>query len=492
MIVKRSGLARYHFSGCDNPIMSMTLRSHSSVARVESAVAEFLQQHAWLTGLRLALSGGRDSIVLLDVLSRLSCCPPCTVVYVHHGLQQAADRQAQHCAQLAQTIGWPFQVQRVRIPTHPPEGIEAAARRLRYAALAEGLNATECVLTAHHAGDQAETFLLAALKASGPDGLAGMQPLRRLGSGWLGRPLLTLASADIRAYAEFHRLHWIEDPSNADLRFDRNWLRREILPRLAERFPVEQRLAMAAALQGELREGLATSLAPLLAQLVPNPGLSKSKSTGAGAGAGAGLGEIAGVCAGSNPCESADVDPSLSEISGTGATAVLDLAQLLQQSPKLHSWLVREFLQQAGVPLPRQGPLREFLRQLSTAGALASPVLHWAGWSLRTYRGRLFLLREQDLRPASPEPLIWPAEQAVLTLPDGRRLTREQLRAAGVATGPVEIRFRQGGEIVHTAQGRRELKNLFQARGVPPWERTRVPLVWQSGQCVAVLWNATR
>ena len=412
---------------------------------VASALREFLGQHSEIDRLRVALSGGRDSTVLLHALAEQDPERRALALHVHHGLHPLADRQADHCQRLAAGLGYACRILEIRVPERPEEGIEAAARRLRYEALTEGASAGDCILTAHHATDQAETFLLAALKGGGPAGLAAMPGLRRIGPCWLGRPLLGVAGSAVGAYAAARDLRWVEDPTNEDLRFDRNFLRRKVLPRLAERFPVERRLARAAELQAEVSTVLDGLLDPLLDDL-------------------------------RGPCPNC-----------------LDLERLSAQPVARRPWLLRRFLALAGAAPPRRGPLLEFLRQLDAAGPDRSPALHWEGHGLRSYRGMLYLLASaEEVAPdLPPQGLPWPSGAPELGLPDGRVLTRQELRQAGVADpAGVRVAFRQGGEWLRQADGtRRSLKNLMQERGVPPWRRSRIPLIQRDGELIAVLWS---
>ena len=411
---------------------------------VEVALTRFLEDYPDCTGLRVAFSGGRDSTVLLHALARLERGRAVVAIHVHHGLHPLADAQAAHCRRFAAALDLGFQLREVHVPGSPEQGVEGAARRLRYQALAEGAGWGDCILTAHHATDQAETFLLAALKGSGPAGLAAMPRMRRLGAGWLGRPLLAVPVEMIAAYAGRHGLQWVEDPSNEDTRFDRNFVRREVLPVLSRRFPVARRLGAAADLQAEVTQVLDGLLDPLLDSLI---------------------GPVADS---------------------------LDLTGLLGQPDVRRSWLLRRFIIGAGGSLPRRAPLLEFLRQIAEAGGDASPALHWDGFSLRTYQGALYLLRGAGHDEASPigMPIDWPDGAAALTLPDGRVLTAQLLREAGVHSRcGVQIAFRRGGETLRQGGLRRSLKTLMQERGIPPWRRAGIPLVRVNGELAAVLWD---
>ncbi|AHE98057.1 tRNA lysidine(34) synthetase TilS [Thioalkalivibrio paradoxus] len=411
---------------------------------VTAALRTFLADHPEIDTLRVAFSGGRDSTVLLHALACLDSGRTLTAMHVHHGLHEHAQAQAEHCQRFAAQIGVTCDVRRIRVPQDSAEGLEAAARDARYQVLVERMSTNSCVLTAHHAGDQAETFLLAALKGSGPYGLAAMRPLRRLGPCWLGRPLLGVGAAAVAAYAREQHLNWVEDPSNRDTRFDRNYLRRQVLPVLGPRFAVEPRLGGAARLQAEAVEVLEGLLDPIVERL------------------------------------------------GGPAPGTLRVGGFLDQPPERRSWLLRRFLERAGVPAPRRGPLREFLRQLAEAGPDSSPVLQWNGSSLRSYRGLLYLLGAGEPGPPPPPGTLldWPRGAPQMTLPDGRVLTVADLRAAGIRSSEgLRIGFRQGGEVLHTPAGRRSLKTLMQARGIPPWQRARVPLVRLNDEWVAALWS---
>ena len=162
-------------------------------------------------------------------------------IYVDHGLQAASAGWGKHCARSCRDLDVPFRVLKINARPAPGESPEAAARRARYAALAVELEPDAALLTAHHRDDQAETLLLQLLRGAGPHGLAAMPAAARLGQGWLLRPLLDLDRADLLAYAHEHGLRWIEDASNADTGFDRNYLRHRILPLLRERWPAANR-----------------------------------------------------------------------------------------------------------------------------------------------------------------------------------------------------------------------------------------------------------
>ena len=194
----------------------------------------------------IALSGGRDSVALLRAAALLPEIGSLQALHVNHGLSAHADAWAEHCRQLCSSLKVPFQVVRVTVAHGGGQGLEAAAREARYAAFAEC--GSELLLLAHHLGDQAETVLFNLARGSGVGGAAGMPAERRLATVRVLRPWLNLPPAAVSEFALAQGLSWVEDESNTDRRYSRNFLRHEILPQLAQRFPaVRVRLGEAAA-----------------------------------------------------------------------------------------------------------------------------------------------------------------------------------------------------------------------------------------------------
>jgi tRNA(Ile)-lysidine synthase len=379
-------------------------------------------------GLIVAFSGGLDSTVLLHMLARREPAA-LRVVHVHHGLQAAADAWAAHCAAFAASLGLPFQLRRVDIDAADPAGPEAAARSARYAALRSAMSAGDLLLTAHHRDDQAETLLLRLLRGSGLRGLAAMQPLSDFAPGRLWRPLLETPRAALLDYAQRHRLAWIEDPHNADPRYARSWLRRDILPSLQARFPqVEASLTRTAAHAAEA--------AGLLDEL-------------------------------------ATIDLAAPDHAALPAGA-LSLPALARLSPARRRNLLRHWLRQAGFLAPDAALFERFDEELLQAGADAEPCLRWSGCELRRYRDALFALPPLPPPPAGDWSLDWHSG-ASLGLPPGCG----SLVAETSPPYPLRVRFARAGERLRLKPGApsRSLKNLFQERALPPWLRQRMPVI---------------
>ncbi|HXE38519.1 MAG TPA: tRNA lysidine(34) synthetase TilS [Azonexus sp.] len=292
----------------------------------------------------VALSGGCDSVVLTHLLSRLGLTGRLSAIHVHHGLSPNADAWADFCIRYCRDLGIPLSVHRVTVGLGGGEGLEAAARRARYAAFAD--SAADCLLLAQHRGDQAETLLHNLLRGTGVTGAAAMPVERRFGALRLIRPLLDVARAEIESYARHHGLAWVEDESNGDLALTRNFLRHQALGLLSERFPAaESALAQAAV----------------------------------------------------NFAEAAALLDELAELDWAQASAgdAARLAVLRQLSmPRLKN-LLRHRLRQLGWRVPVAARLDEFARQLQSAGPDRHPELVLPEGVMRAGRGLLRWLSEK-------------------------------------------------------------------------------------------------
>lgn len=208
---------------------------------ITAAVDDFLGDFS-LRKKRVAvgLSGGLDSAVLLHVLKALQSKHGFVLhaLHVHHGLSPNADGWAKFCRSYCKSLGIALAVRRVKV-SRSKDGLEAAARRARYAAF--GKSSSDFLMLAHHLDDQAETVLMNLLRGAGARGASGM-PARstlgaRRGRKLLLRPFLGLSRKSVETYARAQRLEWIEDESNADESLTRNFVRRRLGPVLEERFP---------------------------------------------------------------------------------------------------------------------------------------------------------------------------------------------------------------------------------------------------------------
>ncbi|GAB3388324.1 adenine nucleotide alpha hydrolase family protein [Azotobacter armeniacus] len=409
----------------------MTLES-----RLFTVLAPWCDAPGWC----LAFSGGLDSTVLLHLLVRLGRrrrLPPLSVLHVHHGLQSVADDWPEHCRQVCARLGVPLQVRRVRVEAGA--SLEHAAREARYRAFAEMLGEGELLLTAQHRDDQAETLLFRLLRGAGVRGLAAMPDMRSLGRGRLLRPLLEVSRAELERYAVAQGLQWVEDPSNRDQHFSRNFLRHRLLPLLAERWPQAVRnMARSAAHMAEAQE-----LLDDLAQL----DLAAAGNEGAFFWLGL---------------------PSLA------------LAPLRGLSPARQRNALRHWLEPF-TPLPDTDHWAGW-EALRDAAVDAAPVWRLAGGELRRASGRIWWLAGDWLRPPVG-PLSWSRPAEPLALPGNGCL---QLQGQG-PSALLEVRYRQGGEVLAVpGRGHRDLKRLLNECGLPTFVRGRLPLLYHGAELLAV------
>lgn len=411
---------------------------------LESALAELPAG-----SLLVAHSGGLDSTVLLHGLagSALARERGLRAVHVNHRLHADSANWTRHCEHLAEQLGVPLVTRTVDVARNPGLGLEANARRARYGAIEELLAPGEILALGHHRDDQAETVLLKLLRGAGPEGLGAMRTLRRLGRGYAWRPLLTLPRAALRAYADRHRLVWIEDPSNTDLALDRNFLRMEILPRITRRWPeAETSIAQSAAWARAAADFIDEEAERVLARLQ-------------------------------------GLDP-----------VTLRFREWLALPGALRDPVLRRWLRNVGLPEPTHFQVAELVRQLAEAGEDRQPCVRWPGVEVRRYRDLLHALPPLQFPPLdwsaefSGHPLVLPAEIGTLQLVSTHANTPPPRLQE-----PVRVRFRRGGESLRLsgAAHSRELRDLLQEAGIPPWQRSRLPLILDAdGSLLAVadLW----
>lgn len=393
----------------------------------------------------VGLSGGLDSVVLLHLLKQLA--PrfnwQLSALHVHHGISPNADAWADFCAELCAQDAIPLQIEHVDITPLRARGIEAAARELRHQAFAR--QACDYVALAHHADDQAETLLLQLLRGAGVRGASAMTLLsQRGGSAALVRPLLYSTRQQIIDYAVAHQLRWIEDESNADHNYPRNFLRHRVLPVLEEKFPA-------------YRDTLARSAQNFA--------------------------EASGLLD-----ELAEQDAAVAMDADTLAVAALQAL-----SPARAKNLLRYFLHRLGAPMPQQVQLHDMLQQLCGAREDAAVCVDYGDdWQVRRYRGRVYALRALGdfdrhfiLGWQGEAVLDWPALQTRLGFQQkpGGGINLDRLKQA-----PVTLRLRRGGEALrpHPKAATRSLRNLLQEQHIPPWRRERLPLLYCGDELVCV------
>jgi tRNA(Ile)-lysidine synthase len=393
----------------------------------------------------VALSGGLDSTVLLVALARLqragSLPARLRAMHVDHGLHADSASWGLACAGLAAEWSVPIESVCVTVPIRPGASPEAAAREARYAALAAGLLPGEVLLTAHHADDQLETILLQWLRGGGLRAVAGMAPLGPFGrDAWHARPLLEFTREDLAGWATAQGLRWLEDPSNQDPRFDRNYLRLAVLPVLRQRWP-----------------GVAHT-----------------------------TGRVAGFARDALLAEAATVARDLPALLRGNA---IDLQALLSLDGPRARAALRAWLAGLGLPPPPARTLASLLHDMRHAAADRNPGCRWPGAAVHRYRDHLHAVPTSVVQPIADAHwngagrLAWAADSMLELVADhGRGLSRERLPAS------FDILPRTPGSKFRPAGGahRRPLRKWLQEHEVLPWRRDSLPLLCADGQLLAV------
>ena len=403
--------------------------------------------------LLVAFSGGIDSLALLGALAQGPRPFQLRAVHINHGLYPQAGAWAQHCRRIARQLRTPLTVHHVQVQ-RAGTSLEEAARRARYAMLAQVLRPGEVLLTAHQQDDQLETVLLQLLRGAGVRGLAAMPECAPFGSGLLLRPLLSRARTELEAWVRRKQLTWLEDSSNQDQQLDRNYLRASVLPLIRKRWP-----GAAAAVSRSARHA---AEAQQLLDIVARGDVERA-------------------------ADGADLS--------VGALRALSVSR---RRNALRFWIVNR-----GVRAPDARRLEELSGPVLEARADAKPLVSWPGAKVQRHAGRLTLVAATPSSLASDRssrvtseplpPIQWDwRARPTLQLPDGRgllELRRDRYGPVALDKLPaaITVRWRRGGEQLRLTPrgGRRALKKLLQESAVPPAVRARVPLLFAGKQLLA-------
>lgn len=402
----------------------------------------------------VAFSGGPDSTALLHALAQL---PEARVrglraLHIDHGLHPDSAAWAHHCARFCQALDVALTAVRVQVDAAGGDGVEAAARRARYAAFAEHLRDGEWLALAHHRDDQIETVLLKLLRGAGPEGLGGMRALRPLARGFLWRPLLETPREMLRKYLTENHLFCIDDPANRDPRFARNVLRQEILPRITAHWPH----------------------------------------------ADASILHSARLCRAAADYIESDVQIALASLRWDDDT--LDAAGWLKLPGALRAPVLDTWLRARSLSSPPDASRSELAKQAANASEDSMPLIAWPDTEVRIWDGRLHATKPLALPAAdwharwNGAPLALPADCGELRLEPTSPESTHAINAP--FDPPLTVCFREGGERIKPAGDlhTRELRDLFQQARVPPWQRARCPLIHEHDELIAVgdLWLSDR
>jgi len=428
--------------------------SHRTLAFTADYLLQTLRSFPVVNAYIVGFSGGADSTALLHALKAVEkqLDVPISAVHVNHDLHGDAGLWQQQCEQFCHQLQIKLVCLKIDPDRNSGKGLEAESRHLRYQAMSALLKPGACLLTAHHANDQAETLLLNLMRGSGVDGLSAMPESRRLGNGFLQRQLLGFQSTALRDYLRENRVEWTEDPSNQYLDHDRNFVRHEVIPLLEQRWPqVGKRLLLTRqAMKGArcLLERLADSY---LQQHLTHP-------------------------------------------------LVLRMTPALLDDRELLKLVIRRWTMLAdGIPIPAHR-LETFCGQVCRATEGHKVSLAWGDRFLRLYRQQLWLQTEMESAPSGV--VNWPQQSDHIDLGKdmgqlvlgndagtaGQTENRTDKQHAILPSGEFDVGTRTSMKETVLCQGtlHKSLKNLYQANGVPPWLRDYIPLCRLNGELVAM------
>ena len=412
---------------------------------VDRTFVSLSESHKKIKSMTVALSGGIDSVVLLHLLYELQKKYRFTLnaIHVHHGLSKNADKWVKFCEKLCTQLSVPLDVYYVKLPQKKSLGIEGEARRLRYEKLLQ--SKSDLVVLAHHADDQAETFLLQLIRGAGVKGLSSMAHFDDTRKLW--RPLLNASRINIEKYAKQQKLKWIEDESNLNTDFDRNFVRSKVLPILKNRF-------------NHIIKVISRSSAHL-----------------------------------------AEAQDLLDDL------AKLDLKSYLKSNNYKHILQVKSFnnlslsraknalrywLEMNDQLMPSKDLLNELLRQVLTAKKDAELKIELSkDYEIRRYKDEIYLAHKNKQTHKNYE-IIWNGEQEIL-LPNGTKLKFKKVKGKGISLEKIKhkklmISNRKGGESFNPDSKRptKKIKQILQESDLPPWERENLSLIFVGDELASV------
>ncbi len=399
---------------------------------------EWIHRLAGFNQLIIGYSGGLDSTVLLHALASESVLRnQLLAVHVHHGLSVQASNWQRHCQGFCEKLGIPFLAKTIEF--NRSSNVEEAARIARYAFFSSLMKADDCLILAHHLDDQAETVLLHLFRGAGIEGLSGMRSFAPLACGTIARPLLSNSRHQLELYAKTHQLRWVEDESNLDVSYSRNFLRHEVIPLIRKKWPkVVNNLAHTASHCQQAQ----ANLNELAALDYEKGGLSK------------------------NP---------------------LSIEPLKKLSVGRISNLLRVWLKNNAVQMPSTLTFGRIIHELIFAKQDAEPLVSWKNIQIRRYQDHLYLETKPQKRRGFcmdwldfPQPLVMEEKPCI-------RAKKSKQGIALPDNAQIQVRFRQGGERMVWHGQTKHLKKLMQEWSIPPWLRDQIPLIYINNQLAVVV-----
>lgn len=403
---------------------------------IEATLNHFLKRILPKKTIWIAYSGGVDSHVLLHAINKARLDFPdmnLKAIHINHQLMPDANCWQEKTKSVCEQLDIPFFSETVQVKCDANESLEECARLARHKVFKSLLEKNDVLLTAHHQNDQAETLFLQLLRGAGVRGLGGMREMISMGKGVLMRPFLSISRDNILAYAREEQLVWIEDLSNSNEAFSRNFLRKSIIPLLSTRWPKAAVKLSQSAIHLQEAQDL--------------------------------LEEVAKV----------DLTLVLSEKDQLSLSALSNFS-IERQKNLLRFWITRN-----GFSSPSSKKLTAIMNEVIHARIDATPCVTWGNAEIRRYQDHLYIMPALTNFDISAS-LAWDITKP-LPLPSGQGLLEARPAQNGLIIRPgdkIEIRFRQGGEACYLAHrtGQQSLKKLFQEWGIPPWLRDRLPLLF--------------
>lgn len=386
----------------------------------------------------IGFSGGLDSTVLAHLLSAHPCLKPrLLAVHVNHGISNNALHWQKHCEQWCQNLNISFMAQAVDF--RRSANIEEQARKARFAVFNTLLDKDKCLLLGHHLDDQAETLLLQLFRGAGLDGLASMLECNHSLQGSIFRPLLPHSRAQLLAYAKAEDLSWIEDESNLDTAYSRNFLRHEVIPLLSSKWPgIKANLARTAQHCQAARINL-DELALLDCQQLKKPSNTLSISS----------------------------------------LKVLSEERIIN--------VLRRWLRTNGLQLPATVIFKRLVHELLWASPDATPRVSWNEINIYRYQDHLYI--ESAMVEPTVQNYLWTQFPQPLVLAGGQQLLAKETDAGLyiAKNAKLTVTFRRGGEQIILHGQTKQLKKLLQQWQVPTWRRASIPLLYINQQLAAVI-----
>ena len=419
----------------------------AEIQNIEETLRRQIQAHN-IKKICVSLSGGLDSTVLLHALNQvLGEDFSIRAIHINHNLNKGSQSWANFCKKICDQMQIQINIYSENINTTEGFGIEAAGRKARYRKLQKSIQQGEWLMTAHHQDDQLETVLFRIARGTGVEGLQGIQKQFNFGRGNILRPLLDVSKSEILRYAIEKKLDWVEDNSNQETYFDRNFLRMKVIPRLKERWP-------AFSTSVSRLSDISTQTSTLLRELAEQ-----------------------------------DLGPDY-------PVNNLDIDILNNKSIGRITNIIRFLILKNKMSAPSMKVLNSGVSTLLNSKSI-NPTMVWANYCIKRYLDKLYFMKLSELQPNQSNQLIsWSIDEPLILDENGSMLLATLTKGQGLSLEKcdknIHVKFRKGGESIRPVGHKitKKLKKLFQEDHILPWVRDKIPLLYKKNELVGVgdLW----